>query len=150
VSYLKTGREMFVVIDAIKVLRPDYYTFTNLWHTRKITTQSKFLNQAPVFFNTMYDKIQTDELPLDKDLTIYFPENAQGKQIGTFPVTRHFQDETAIYQTVSQFYQAGDFEFFVTILFPRNPNGDLSQSGIHSRNFTRGDVLLPGAHLLEV
>jgi hypothetical protein len=81
----------------------------------------------------MYDRIQTDELAPNKALMIYFPENAQGKQLGTFPVTRHFQDETAIYQSVSQFYQAGDYEFFVTILFPHPTSADLNFHPAHFR-----------------
>jgi hypothetical protein len=142
VTYLKQEREMFVVIDAIKVLRPDYYTFTNLWHTRKI------LNQSPQLFDTMYDRIQTDELPPSKALLIYFPENAPGKQLGTFPVTRHFQDETAIYQSASQFYQAGAYEFFVTILFPRPMLGDVN---FHPAHFRLLEVDKPGRALgLEI
>lgn len=112
------NRDYFIVIDGIKVLRPDYYTFTNLWHTRQVTGQSKL--GAGQSFETRYDKIYVDDLPTNKALTIQFPENLQGKQIGTFPISRHFQDETALYQTNSQFYQAGDYEFFVTVLFPHD------------------------------
>ena len=119
VTHLK-ARDYFIVVDAIKVLRPDYYTFTNLWHTRQIISRS---GQS---FETHYDKIQTDELPQAKVLTISFPENAPGKQIGTFPISRHFQDETAIYQTNAQLYQAGDFEYFVTVLFPHTTEGDIA------------------------
>ena len=97
------NKDTFVVIDGIKILRPDYFTFTNLWHTRQIHSQGERL------FDTAIDRIGADELPQNKSLLIYFPENAQGKQVGTFPISRHFQDETAIYQTVSSFYKAGDF-----------------------------------------
>ena len=48
------NKEMFVVIDGIKILRPDYYTFTNLWHTRQIRSQSDRL------FDTAID----NELPV--------------------------------------------------------------------------------------
>jgi hypothetical protein len=108
------NKEMFVMIDGIKILRPDYYTFTNLWHTRQIRSRSDSL------FDTAIDRIGADELPQNKSLLVYFPENTQGKQIGTFPISRHYQDETAIYQTVSSSYKAGDYEFFVTILRPRD------------------------------
>jgi hypothetical protein len=120
------GKETFVVIDGIKILRPDYYTFTNLWHTRRILSQGERL------FDTAIDRIGADELPQNKSLLVYFPENTQGKQIGTFPITRHFQDETAIYQTVSSSYKAGDYEFFVTILRPRQARGD---DNFHPANF---------------
>lgn len=120
------NKEMFVVIDGIKILRPDYYTFTNLWHTRRIRSQSERL------FDTAIDRIGADELPQNKSLLIYFPENMQGKQIGTFPISRHFQDETAIYQTVSSSYKAGDFEYFVTVLRPRQARAD---DNFHPANF---------------
>ncbi len=112
------NKQMFIVIDGIKILRPDYYTFTSLWHTRQIRSRSERL------FDTAIDRIGADELPQSKSLWIYFPENTQGKQIGTFPISRHYQDETAIYQTVSSSYKSGDYEYFVTILLPRDARSD--------------------------
>jgi hypothetical protein len=117
ITWLK-NKGLFIVIDGIRILRPDYYTFTNLWHTRRIRSQSEGL------FDTVIDRIGADELPQNKSLLIYFPENTPGKQIGTFPISRHFQDEIAIYQTVSAYYKAGDYEFFVTALRPRDARGD--------------------------
>jgi hypothetical protein len=110
------ARNLFVVIDALKAMRADYFTFTNLWHTRKI------LSRDDQSFDTAYDQIQTDALPDKKALLIHFPENTFGKQIGTYQETRHFQDETAIYQTISGFYNAGDREFFITLLQPHDQN----------------------------
>ncbi|HEY2930712.1 MAG TPA: hypothetical protein VGK99_03125 [Acidobacteriota bacterium] len=104
------SKDMFVVVDGVKALRSDYFTFTNLWHTRTILSQDK---QS---FDTFYDQIQTDRLANNKALLIHFPESDFGKQIGTYKETRHFQDETAIYQTMSSFYNTGDMEFFITIL----------------------------------
>jgi hypothetical protein len=117
VTYVK-ARDYFIVVDGIKALRGDWFTFTNLWHTRKILSADKQI------FDTAYDRVQTDPLPANKSLLIHFPENAPGKQIGTFPISRHFQDETAIYQTTSSFYKAGDTEFFVTILLPHEAGED--------------------------
>lgn len=126
ITWLK-NKDLFVVIDGIKILRPDYFTFTNLWHTRQIRSQSERL------FDTAVDRIGADELPLNKSLLIYFPENTQGKQIGTFPISRHFQDETAIYQTVSASYKAGDYEYFVTVLRPHATRGDDSFNAANVR-----------------
>lgn len=126
ITWLK-NKEMFVVIDGIKILRPDYFTFTNLWHTRQIRSQSERL------FDTAIDRIGADELPPEKSLLIYFPENTQGKQIGTFPISRHFQDETAIYQTVSASYKVGDYEFFVTVLRLRPAMSDINFHPSHFR-----------------
>lgn len=111
-------KDFFIVVDGIRALRNDYFTFTNLWHTRQIHSQEK---QS---FDTGVDKIQTDILPANKRLLIHFPENTFGKQIGTFGISRHYQDETAIYQTVSNLYKAGDYEYFVTILIPHDANQD--------------------------
>jgi hypothetical protein len=130
ITWLK-NKDLFVVIDGIKILRPDYYTFTNLWHTRRI------LNQGERLFDTAIDQIGADKLPTNKSLRIYFPENAQGKQVGTFPISRNFQDETAIYQTVSASYKAGDYEYFVTVLHPHDARGD---DGFHSTQFRLLDV----------
>lgn len=126
ITWLK-NKDLFVVIDGIKILRPDYFTFTNLWHTRQIRSQSERL------FDTAVDRIGADELPLNKSLLIYFPENAQGKQVGAFPISRHFQDETAIYQTVSASYKAGDYEYFVTVLRPHATRGDDSFNAANVR-----------------
>jgi hypothetical protein len=113
VIYLK-NRDCFVVVDGVKVLRSDYFTFTNLWHTRKV---EKVDEQS---FETAIDQIGSDTLPNNRSLRINFPENGSGKQIGTFPISRHFQDETAIYQSVSGYYNSGDMEYFVTVLYPHD------------------------------
>lgn len=113
VTYVK-GRDFFIVVDGIKALRSDYFTFTNLWHSRQAA------RQGDRTFDTSIDRIGADVLPGNRSLLIHFPENTQGKQIGTFPISRHFQDETSIYQTVSSYYNAGDTEFFVTILYPHD------------------------------
>lgn len=107
-------KDFFVVVDSIKIKRNDYFTFTNLWHTRQVAFRDKQT------FDTNIDKIYVDPLPQNKSLLIHFPENSFGKQIGTFPISRHYQDETAIYQTISNLYKAGDIEAFVTILIPHN------------------------------
>lgn len=120
VIYLR-NRDCFVVIDGVKVLRSDYFTFTNLWHTRRATK----LDERS--FETSIDQIGSDLLPDSRSMWVNFPENGSGKQIGTFPITRHFQDETAIYQTISGYYNAGDLEYFVTVLYPHDRQGDATR-----------------------
>ena len=117
VTWVK-GEDFFVVVDGIKALRGDYFTFTNLWHTRQI------LGRAGKSFDTAIDRIGADVLPGGKALLVYFPENEAGKQLGTFGVERHGQEETAIYQTVSSFYKAGDAEYFITVLVPHGRGED--------------------------
>ena len=123
-------KNYWIVIDAIKVLRGDWFTFSNLWHTRQIVSQDA--NS----FDTFYDQIQTDILPNNKSLLLHFPENTFGKQIGTYKETRHFQDEQGIFQTVSSSYKTGDTEYFVSLLIPHNKGEDARK-------------LLPNFRLLE-
>lgn len=117
VTYLKKENR-FVVVDGIQVQRSDYFTFTNLWHTRQVLQKGS--QEGHAWFDTQYDHINGDPLPQRNSLLLSFPENAAGKQIGTFAIERHFQPETAIYQTVSRFYRAGDRELFITILTPHD------------------------------
>ena len=124
VTYIKE-KDFFVIIDGVKAMRGDYFTFSNLWHTRQI------LGRDGQYFRTNIDKIGADELP-GRSLSIYFPENSPGKQVGAFSLQRHFQDENAIFQTISGFYNAGDWEFFVTVLKPGPVRNDDS---FQPRNF---------------
>jgi len=116
ITYVK-ARDFFIVVDGIRIRTPGYYTFANLWHTRKIIEQGK------QFFNTTIDAIGSETLRADRSLLIVFPDN-EAKEIGTYPEKRHYQDETALYQTVSSHYAAGALEFFVTILVPQAKGGN--------------------------
>jgi hypothetical protein len=111
ITYVKRGN-FFIVVDGIRVRAPGYYTFANLWHTRKIIEQGK------QFFSTAIDTIGSETLPDNRTLLVVFPEN-EAKEIGSYPEKRHYQDETALYQTVSSHYAAGALEFFVTLLVPQ-------------------------------
>ncbi len=110
ITYVKS-KGYFVVIDAAKVTETDYYTFTNFWHTRKIHEKGEH------FFDTSIDSIQSIALPTDQRLLIHFLSQ-EGKMTGSYPETRHYQKEIALYQTQSSHYRAGDYEFFVTVLVP--------------------------------
>ena len=50
ITYVK-AQDFFVVVDGIRIRTPGYYTFANLWHTRKIIEQGK------QFFSTVIDAI---------------------------------------------------------------------------------------------
>ncbi|MEK6572308.1 MAG: hypothetical protein AABZ61_13115, partial [Bacteroidota bacterium] len=110
ITYVKQ-HDYFIVVDGIKALRSDYFTFTNLWHTRKIFAKGE------QYYDAVIDTIGKEQLPENRSLLIYFPETS-AKQIGTYPERRHYQDEVAVYQTISSHYNAGDMECFVTILLP--------------------------------
>ena len=44
ITYVKAG-DFFIVVDGIRVRTPGYYTFANLWHTRKIIEQGQAVLQ---------------------------------------------------------------------------------------------------------
>jgi len=112
IAWLKS-HGLFLVVDAVKVLQTDYYTFTNLWHTQTLHSQ------GPHYYDTSIDSIQSVTLPRDKRLLIQFLDN-QAKEDNLYLQTRHFQEEKAIYQTKSSQYRAGDREVFVTVLTPHD------------------------------
>jgi len=110
IAYLKQ-QDYFIVIDGVKFFRSDYFTLSNLWHTRKV------LSQGSHYYDTLIDSISGFAFPDTRRLLIYFPET-YAKQDGTEPERRHYQDEQAIFQTISSHYNAGDNEVFITLLIP--------------------------------
>ena len=107
----------FVVIDGIRVLRPDYFTFTNLWHTQRIVKRGSH------FYSVVNDSIKMFPFPIQRALLVAFPE-VYGKTDGVEPISRQHQQELAIYQTQSSQYKAGDMECFVTLLIPHDRDAD--------------------------
>ncbi|MCK5739439.1 hypothetical protein KAH55_09665, partial [bacterium] len=63
IVYHKAG-DFFVVIDAVKAKRRDYFTLTNLWHTRQI------LEKGDRWYNTRIDSVGRYEVPGDQELLI--------------------------------------------------------------------------------
>lgn len=107
----------FIVVDGVRILSADYYTFTNLWHTQNV------LRRGENFFDVSNDSIRSFRFPRNRSLLIAFPETYQ-KTVGVEPISRQFQTEQAVYQTVSSQYKAGDYECFVTVLVPHDPGAD--------------------------
>jgi hypothetical protein len=110
ITYLKE-EGWFVVVDAIKILRTGYFTFASMWHAQDI------LKKGTDYFDIVTDSIQGTKFPTGRSLLLAFPEAYQ-KTLGVEPISRSYQKENAIYQTVSSQYKAGDTELFVTVLFP--------------------------------
>ncbi|MFQ6037829.1 MAG: hypothetical protein ACE5LV_04345, partial [Candidatus Aminicenantales bacterium] len=106
--------ELFVVFDVVKALREGYLTMANLWHTRKI------LSQGDHWYDTVYDRIQEEELPQTQHLFILFPEH-HFRMEGTQPEKRHYQKEVLIHQTAAQHFELGETVGFVTLLIPHAP-----------------------------
>ncbi len=108
----------FIVVDAVEALRDDFFTHTVLWHTQKI------LARGDNWFDTRIDSINAYKNPGSTNLLIAYLLPEPGRETGTFPIERHWQPETAIYQTLSDHYYAGNREVFVTLLIPHGPKQD--------------------------
>ncbi len=107
--------QFFIVVDAIQTLRKDFFTHSNLWHTQQILTH------GDQWFDTKIDSIGSYETnKKDNRLLIYFPVKEPARTYGTFPLNRHWQDETTMFETISATYYSGDMEIFVTVLFPHD------------------------------
>ncbi|MBE0460898.1 MAG: hypothetical protein IBX60_04605, partial [Candidatus Aminicenantes bacterium] len=114
ITYIK-GTEIFVVFDIFKAQKEEFFTLSNLWHTRKI------LSKGEHWYDTVYDKIQNHDLPQDKSLLIFFPLTHY-KLEGIEPQNRHFQDELLIHQTTAQHFELGETVGFITVLIPHSSN----------------------------
>jgi hypothetical protein len=108
IIYVK-DEEMFVIFDIIKSLREEYFTISNLWHTRKI------LDRGPHWYDTVYDQIQDQSLPINRQLLIHFPQ-AHFRLEGVEEEKRHYQEELAIYQATAQHFELGETVGFITVL----------------------------------
>lgn len=113
IVYLKE-ENVFLVVDAIKVLRSDYFTFTNLWHTRRLH------EEGPGYFATSIDSIQQWAFPDERRLLIEFPDTGT-KKVGHFTQDRHGQQEIALYTSDQRYFRAGDLSVFTTLLTPYSP-----------------------------
>lgn len=110
ITYIKNP-EIFVVFDILKARKEEYFTLSNLWHTRKIVAQGEH------WYDTVYDRIQKHELQTDNNLLIVFPLT-HFRIEGVEPEKRHYQDETLIHQTTAQHFELGESVGFVTVLIP--------------------------------
>jgi hypothetical protein len=110
IVYVKNP-ELYVVFDILKALREEYFTLANLWHTRKIIANGEH------WYDTVYDKIQNQELSTEKNLLIMFPAT-HFRLEGTEPEKRHYQQEIMIHQTTAQHFELGETVGFITVLIP--------------------------------
>ena len=110
------AEDFFIMVDAVRFQRSDYYTVVNILHTRQI------LDSGDGWFVTRYDSLAgMDPNPGDLRLLVVFPYE---RDTGTEAETRSHQTETALFQAVSQYFEAGRIEPFVTILYPIEPGED--------------------------
>jgi hypothetical protein len=110
ITYIKDPG-LFVVFDVFKSRREEYFTLSNLWHTRKI------LSQGEHWYDTVYDRIQKNVLPTEKKLLIVFP-SPRYRLEGVEDERRHYQDEKVIHRTAAQHFELGETAAFATVLVP--------------------------------
>jgi hypothetical protein len=103
----------FIVIDGIKALRSDFFTFASLWHGQHVFARGDH------FYDIATDSVPGFSFPTRQSLLVYFPET-YAKTDGVEPISRHWQSEQAVYQTISSQYKVGDGELFVSVLVPHD------------------------------
>jgi hypothetical protein len=122
IAYVKEA-DVFVVFDVFKSLREEFFTLSNLWHTRTIAARGEH------WYDTVYDAIAGyggtpgAPLPQAKRLLIVFPSTAF-KLEGVEPQKRHYQDELMIHQTTGQHFELRETVGFVTVLIPHPASAD--------------------------
>jgi hypothetical protein len=131
ITYIKeTG--IFVVFDIFKSRKEEYFTLSNLWHTRQIVAQGEH------WYDTVYDRIQKNTLSSDCHLAIVFPSTHYRLE-GVEKEKRHYQDEWLIHQTTAQHFELGETVGFITVLIPH-------KATIPARSFADKIRLLPVDH----
>jgi len=118
ITYVKE-EDFFVVIDGIKILRSDFFTFTNFWHGQHI------LSQGADYFDISTDSIQGFQFAQNRSLLVFFPET-YAKTARSELISRSHQQEHAVYQTQSSHYNAGDTEVFITVLIPHDRKANIA------------------------
>jgi len=122
IAYVREA-DLFVVFDIFKSLKEEFFTLSNLWHTRKILARGEH------WYDTVYDAIAGyggtpgAPLPQDKRLLLVFPATAF-KIEGVEPQKRHYQDELTIHQTTGQHFELRETVGFVTVLRPHAAKDD--------------------------
>jgi hypothetical protein len=104
---------LFVVVDDVQVLRPDYYTFVNLWHAGTV------LDSFQHGYRIGVDSIGDVSVSGRRAMRLLFLEHT-AKTEGQEPISRHRRIEQALYQSISSQYNTGDREMFVTVLIPED------------------------------
>lgn len=109
--------EVYVVFDILKSKTEEFFTASNLWHTRKIIESGKH------WYDTQYDSIGKIKLNTDNNLLIYFPKNHYRIEQVEEEI-RNYQDEFVISETTAQHFELGQTIAFVTVLVPHSSKED--------------------------
>jgi len=130
IAYVKDP-EMYVVFDILKSKKEEFFTASNLWHTRKI------IEKGDHWYDTQYDVIGNVKLNMDNNLLIYFPKNHfRIEQVEK--EKRHYQDELVISETTGQHFELGQTISFVTVLVP-HPSRENPEKYVNSISYVKSD-----------
>jgi len=110
--------EMFVIFDIFKSLREEFFTLASLWHTRQV------LARGENWFETAYDRIQSEALSPARRLLLLFPLTHY-RPLAVEPQRRHSQEEWTISQTTAQHFELGQTAVLAAVLMPHNADADL-------------------------
>lgn len=140
VVYLKR-ENLFLLFDAIELLRAGTFTFANLLYTRQI------LDQGDDWFDTRIDEIGSYRNHGDERLFVRFAPIA-GAWLGRFETRRHYQQEWGFHQTQTVKGEPGDFFAFQTALVPHRP--DQPPAALAARFSVPACELFPHAAAWEI
>ena len=118
IAYIKDPG-IYIIFDIMKGKKEQYFTATNMWHTRKI------LSSGPHWYDTMYDSVNTLYNNPDNRLLIYFPRNHYRFE-SVEPERRNFTNELVISEYTGQFLEQGQNIGFITLLIPHGKEADVS------------------------
>jgi hypothetical protein len=107
----------YVVFDILKGRKEQYFTASNMWHTRKI------LASGAHWYDTMYDSVGTYKNSTDNHLLIYFPKNKYRLE-SVEKEKRNYTNELAISEYSGQFFELGQHIGFITVLIPHGKDVD--------------------------
>ncbi|HTY59849.1 MAG TPA: hypothetical protein VMF59_13580, partial [Bacteroidota bacterium] len=89
----------YVVVDGIKALHSDYFTFASLWHAQNV------MERGEHYYDVATDSVPGYRFPQTQSLLVYFPET-YAKSDGVEDERRHSQAEHVVYQAESSQYKA--------------------------------------------
>lgn len=113
-------RGLFAVIDGFAALRDDCYTVACLWHAQRVIARGEgwFAGGYEAMTLTASAGSPLERLNGSTRLLVQRVGEVPGRISGSFPLRRHYQDETACYEAESRHFLAGRWTAFVTLLVP--------------------------------
>ncbi len=135
VTYLK-DENLFVIFDAVKILKKGLFTLANLWHTQEVLDDGEHWVETRI--REIGDRPGRWINPKTEALVMLFPDSS-GKREGVEPLYNWSfakDHDLVVYQAVTDSMRRGDRVAFTTVLIPTNIGGDARQQ-IRSIRFVK-------------